>query len=285
MDAAETAAFQALVEYVKPRMGVLVADSGRNQFSCTFARFRGRYLAVTAAHCLARVEDWGSVVIGTFQRQSPAMKLTARALHPGQPGRPDAPLAIDVGAVELDEAEAMRLGVEWFGEDAMMSRHTSVGAPVCVAGFPWELFSWSKAAEGTIAHPGPFAYVSVVSDRLPSPDLLDTPSDPLVDFYVEYNERTCPGLPGMPAGLRVHPLGMSGSGVFVLPRPVDGQVWSVSTAKLAGVQSSYVKAESLLRCSRVEHLFPMLDPHIRLTVVRAPTGSPAPGHGGSHSQG
>ncbi len=162
---------------------------------------------------------------------------------------------LDLGILELSPDSALALGVEWIAAPNATSRHMGPRALVCVAGFPSELLNVPSAAPLVVV-PTPFMYFSEVSTRLPDPQDVSVPMEEAIDFFVEYEQRNILAVGG--DRLAIHPRGMSGCGVFIVPRPVPGQIWSPQGIELAGIQSSFVPAAQLLRANRIEYVFDLI---------------------------
>jgi len=75
-----------------------------------------------------------------------------------------------------------------------------------------------------------------------------SPLDPKLDFFTDFvhDESTC------------DPKGMSGGGVWAIPKINDGEVWAPPRAHLLGIQSGLYRERKLLRFVRIERVLDLL---------------------------
>lgn len=267
MDLIKKHLLAAIKDFVLTRNGVIISDGGANQFSCVFATVNNRFFAITASHCLNDIQNRDSILIGTFNNQSPGVKITPKNIYSNAVDVTDDIPKIDIGVIELNNKQAEELKVDWFKEDDLTSNFTGTGAFVCLAGFPTHLFSNSKVGSQHTFFPRPFIYLSQISDRIPPSENLKISSDPSVDIYIEYSPiNIIEGSINEKADI-LKPQGLSGCGILIIPLSINGHIWTPSNTKLAGIQSSYIKKSKLLRAKRIEHLYALLNLNYKLQFI------------------
>ena len=235
---------RAVTERFVARTGVFLSDAGQNQFTGIFFRsFDGSLYIFTAAHCIRDITDFESVLLATYRKPSPGIlvDLSGYTLHS----------ELDLAVIALDKDIADSLDVDWFEKDDISSNGAFEGEIACAYGFPSQFF---EVHEGTprVAQPTPHIYLTEVSLRSPQAQLT-RPASEEIDFFIEKEQGNTLGEGGelLPP---YSPRGMSGCGVYTVPRPKVSEIWSPSDARLAGILCSVIESEGLIRCIRVEHV-------------------------------
>jgi hypothetical protein len=243
------AAVLAVAERVKRSTAVVLSDGGANQFTAILFSLDGRHFAMTAGHCVHAVRNKRSLLFSTFAAQSPGVPVPRAQLLAHDD--------LDIGVIVLQSEAAIDLKAEWLTLADLSSNRIRPGENVVFVGFPAGLFRVEQGSVCSVASATPVALALEVSSRWPRSD-LSRPADPAVDFFLDWDITRV-----LQSGLDrpiepFSPSGMSGSGIFWVPC-VDGQrVWSPTEICLAGVLSSTIDQEQLMRCMRIEHALNLL---------------------------
>lgn len=262
-DEAHKEVVRCVTEAAKRRLGccLVVEDDRLLSFSATFIFAQGKYFLVTAAHCLENASFASTLRVATASHQTPGIEVPLRdKVLFGSAKLNGQVVNLDVGYIELPPDIAEALGVDWSTQEAATSDWTGSGALVYIAGFPG-----SKArlepGKPSVYHPQPMVYWGEVTHR---PHNLEwggynIPPNDSVDVFVEYEAGNHHDAITRSPMEDIDPKGMSGGGVFVVPRPVGDGLWTPSEVHLAGIQSSHVPGDNLVRATRVEHVFHLME--------------------------
>jgi hypothetical protein len=239
---------QAVSERVKRSAAVWIYKDERrlHQFTSILLELNGHFLALTAKHCIKKINSRSSLQVATFGAQSPGLSTTP--LNLGMLNK------MDLGFIEIRPEVANQLNSDWLSINALNSNFARPGELVVFIGFPYEFFQVEQSGPRYFFHPRPIALTTEVSPRLPSA----APADPTQDFFIEWHDTEFLNTTTSQAIDPFHPAGMSGSGVFWIPRPITGEIWDTSKILLTGVCVSVINSEHLMRCSRIENILTLL---------------------------
>ncbi|MBI1813652.1 MAG: trypsin-like peptidase domain-containing protein [Deltaproteobacteria bacterium] len=251
--------FEAVKERIRDSVAILASDQGTNQFSGTFVEFSGDLFLATASHCLSDIRDWDTLRLATAQAGPPG--IAAKGFHRAlvEPRSADEIPREDVAVIRVPGDMAARLRVTPVPWAECSSADLRPGALVAILGFPWRMVSVLSDSP-VILKPGPFLYVANVSSRKPHPDrdALKTPVDETVDVFIGYDPKDIASSSDGAPLPEVPPCGLSGAGVFVVPRLEESSLWTLGNMKLGAIQSSFAGGSKLLRAKRIELLGALL---------------------------
>lgn len=240
----------AVLEWGKYRSGIFMSDNGGNLFSGVFLSLDNRFYAITADHCIKDIHDKSTLFVSTNGTLSLGVQLDPRRAIP----LPEH----DVAAIALDKEQVAALHVTWITRGEVTSKHAISGALVCLPGFPGQIQRGGiERGAPAILHPHGFCYFSEIAGR--DRAISQNEINPETDILIEYDKSNAYAITDDSKLPEIEPHGMSGCGVFVIPRPVDGELWNPGDIKLAGIQSSYSRRYKLLVAIKLENIFEALE--------------------------
>lgn len=240
----------AVLEWIKYRSGIFMSDNGGNLFSGVFLSLDNRFYAVTADHCIRDIHDKSTFFVSTNGALSPGVQLDPRRAIP----LPEH----DIAAIALDKEQVTALHVTWITRDEVTSKRAISGALVCLPGFPDQIQRGGiEGGAPATLHPHGLCYFSEIAGR--DREISQNAINPETDILIEYDKSNAYAITDDSKLPEIEPHGMSGCGVFVIPRPVGGELWNPGNIKLAGIQSSYSRPDKLLVAKRLEYIFNALE--------------------------
>src|SRR5882672_5610948 len=198
--------------------GMLVSDDGRNQFSCVFVKSGDAFVAITAGHGLAAVQDWNSLHLVAPN----TIGMAVAPIHVSRgwvdTERDRSFPNLDLGFIQIEPSVANKLRVSWFDRGSATGERLRTRSIIAVLGMPSVLLSVIDGRPRWIVGT-PALIVSQVSERRPDASTLSNPPNEHVDIWLEYpKDEIVDGTTRAPIR-RLHPGGISGGGAFRIPRP------------------------------------------------------------------
>jgi hypothetical protein len=153
----------------------------------------------------------------------------------------------DIAVLKLRNAKEELPHTVFHGLSDQGQTDISNGKLVVVCGFPTELERPAKitlTGESGVVLSSYHAWQKIIPISKPSNEL-----DPNVHFLTDfiYDQDTCSD-----------PLGMSGGGVWAIPKFKDGEVWSAHRTQLLGIQSGFYRNSKRLILVRIERVLSLL---------------------------
>lgn len=255
--------FQAVTKRLSKYACVLMSDGGKNVFSGSLVREGGRHFVLTVQHGIRDIVALDTFAMSTLANHGKHISLTGLDVyeHP----------EMDMALIELSDSAVKAAA----GEDrellAGSSERVDWKALAGGIGFPGSLCLRKEGNPPTL-HPTPFSYGSEVTTRDHVFDYSKWRFEETREFFIEWdpNNLVC-ALEGEKVSA-IEPYGMSGMGVFLIPKVGSDEIWSPTNMCLAGVATHVLPDERLIRCARVEYAAEMLG----YTVVATP-GECGPG--------
>jgi hypothetical protein len=156
--------------------------------------------------------------------------------------------------MELEGVLAQELNVSWINRSEVSSELVESGAIVCLAGFPSRM-QIVESGSPSVIHPSGFVYFSELTCR-------ETSSlnhvNHATDILIEYDQQNTLSIEDDTKLSEIEPHGMSGCGVFHVPRPTDGSLWNPNSIQLIGIYTDFYRWQKLLIAKRIEYIFDCL---------------------------
>lgn len=164
------------------------------------------------------------------------IKITGRLSNVGE----------DIAALKVQDPNATLPRTIFHDLSVQGEPRIDVGMEVTIFGFPGELAKHyeqqSTRRRGWTVFP--HITVEVVEDTSSAPGRLD-PSRVLIASF-DYPEESC------------NPRGMSGCGVWSIPTPTKGEIWSAGKTRLLGILRGHYPDAKMLRFARIERVLRLL---------------------------
>jgi len=261
-----------IASYIKLHVGVvchewIISEKNRitqaDNFSCVFIQNENKHYAVTASHNLENLNRSSRIIISSFNDKGPGKIIPIDfdnnpnfGLHKNK--------KIDLCFLEISQRISNSLKINFINSVNCSSNNCSAGTSICMIGFPTEFVERTTITNnGNKKHSfsaKPFILWSSISENIPEHNSLLSPKPDLnYDIYIEYNPDRIFDVNTDQKIQNIDPIGMSGCGIFSIPEYQNGEVWNASNINLIGIQSSYYKNSNLLKITKIDYLFDILN--------------------------
>jgi hypothetical protein len=225
-----------------PHLAAVASDEA-NVASGVLVLHESRYLAVTVGHMVRRIHDKRSIrflCAGRLFANAPD-GLIGMVCAEGEDEYPDGIPKPDLGVIELRREFATGLeGVTWVTTDRISFDGAAPGREVAFIGFPAErVRTLRPVVPQTILAPSLFT--TALRGELPSHD-EERYLDERFDFLAPIPNVVDGSPVELDEGFAERLSGISGAGVFLLPREDDDPGWSPARAQLVGLQRGVLRS-------------------------------------------
>ena len=260
----EDEAYNALLQYIASCTVIVTgADKNFQHGSGVAVKYANQYYILTAAHVLKDEPDNKKIrIIG---KPDAPIKIVHKDHLPNAIfSRTSGPLAYstavslpideriignddeDIAALEIHDAEKYLPHTIFHDLSSQGETRNSAGEIVNIFGFPGEIAQFVEhrmtREQGNIAFPQ--------FQQREIRQIIDAPCelDPAVWFVTEYSfeDNTC------------NPKGLSGCGIWNIPKVKDNKIWSPQQSQLLGIQSAFYPDSKLLKVIRIERIIKLL---------------------------
>jgi len=264
----ENEGYNALSEYLASCSVIVTSEvEGFQHGTGVAVRYDNQDYILTARHVLDQESDNVKIMVlgrtGAPYRDVRKNQIAANSIHClqkrdtfSQPTHIDITRRLvgkeneDIAAIKVQNAYGVLPHTVFHDLSGQRKTRTSAGLVVAICGFPGELAVQVKhrltGQRGAAAFLH-FAHQEIkkISD---APKNLHPKLDPKVDLVTDFidDEKTC------------DPEGMSGCGVWSIPRCKEGKLWSSRESQLLGIQSGIYPLSKLLRFVRIERVLSLL---------------------------
>lgn len=256
----ENEGFKALQEYIASCTVVIMSKNERFEHGSGVAvRYANQDYILTAAHVLNQEPDNDNILLigrsGEPLIDVQKDRLTD-AIFTGSHGKPAfaTPTQIsimgrlfgksneDIAALKVNNGPEYLTNTIFHNLSKQGETKINIGEVVNIFGFPGEL---GKQVENRVTKQRGWAVFPHLEQReikpnIDAPEKLDPDVYLITDFA--FDQKTC------------YPKGMSGCGVWKIPKLREGKLWSSNESQLLGIQCDFYPKSELLRAVRIERI-------------------------------